>query len=135
MKLAKRLIYFSLIPLFTSNMTLAVTINTNIPGVSQTETSPCGIIFGFYKYALTISGVLAFAAIVYGGVKYTLAAGNPGGQSEGKEWLKGALLGILLLVSAYLILNTINPKIKECTLPKLDQIPVNNTGGGNTVVF
>ena len=96
-----------------------VQINTNIPGVSATETNPCSAIFSFYKFALMLSGVLAFGAIVYGGIKYTLAAGNPSGQSEGKEWVKSALLGLLLLVSAYLILNVINPNLTKCTLPKL----------------
>ena len=108
-----------------------VKINTNIPGVLVADTNPCSTIFNFYKYALMFSGVLAFAAIVYGGVKYTIAAGNPSGQSEGKEWVKGALLGLLLLVAAYVVLNTINPDITKCTLPTLADIAA--PGGTGTV--
>ncbi|MDO8536665.1 MAG: hypothetical protein Q7R94_00250 [bacterium] len=100
-----------------------VKINPNIPGVSDTEKNPCAIVFGFYKYALMIGGILAFGAVVYGGVKYTLAAGNPSGQSEGKEWVKGALLGLLLLAASYLVLNTINPDITKCTLTELADLP------------
>ena len=66
-----------------------------------------------------LSGVLAFGAIVYGGVRYAFAAGNPSAQSEGKEWIKGALIGLFLLVSTYVILNVINPNIVKCTLPEL----------------
>jgi len=107
-------------------VSFAVTINTNIPGVTD-KTDPCGAVFGFYTFALMIGGVLAFAAITYGGVKYVLAAGNPSGQSEGKEWVKGALYGLLLLVGAYLVLKLINPDITKCglkPLPKLAQVTI-----------
>ncbi|HUZ92603.1 MAG TPA: hypothetical protein VNG29_01220, partial [Candidatus Paceibacterota bacterium] len=63
---------------------LAVQIYTNIPGLPATNTSPtapCDTVFGFYQFALMLGGVLAFAAITYGGIKYTLAAGNPSKQS------------------------------------------------------
>jgi hypothetical protein len=105
-----------------TNAVLAATINTNIPGVSSSDANPCSTIFGFYTFALMIGGILAFVAITYGGVRYTLAAGNPSGQSEGKEWVKGALYGLLLLVGAYLILNVVNPQITTCGLPGLQQI-------------
>lgn len=107
---------------------LAVTISTDIPGVS-TATSPGGFVDSFYKFSLMISGVLALGAIVYGGVKYTLAAGNPAGQSEGKEWVKGALVGLLLLAGAYSILNIINPNITKLSLPTLTQVTVPTPAG------
>lgn len=65
----------------------------------------------FYQFALSIAGILAFGAVAYGGIRYTFAAGNPSGQSEGKEWVKSALWGLLLLGGAYLILNTISHDI------------------------
>jgi hypothetical protein len=127
---------FLLVVLFSAALARAQTqISTNIPGVSAAG-NPCDFVFSFYKFAMMISGVLAFGAIVYGGVKYTLAAGNPSGQSEGKEWVKGALLGLFLLVSAYLILNVINPDLTKCTLPQFPKISgvgggsITTTGGG-----
>jgi len=112
-----------------------VTINPNLPGMNTgTSNNPCEYVFNFYTFALAISGILAFGAIVYGGVKYTLAAGNPSGQNEGKEWIKGALLGLLLLAGAYLILNVINPDLVKCNLPTLDQVSNSsgvNGGGGS----
>ena len=38
-----------------------------------------------------IGGLLAFGAIVFGAIKYTLAAGKPSGPHEGEEWIKQAL--------------------------------------------
>jgi hypothetical protein len=84
-----------------------------------TGSTPGEYVNNFYKFALLAGGVLAFGAIVYGGIKYTLAAGNPSGQSEGKEWVKGALLGLLLLGGAYLILRTINPELVSLKIPGL----------------
>jgi hypothetical protein len=113
---------------FFSSLALAsVTIHTNIPGVPANTSNACATVFGFYNFALMIGGILAFGAIVYGGVKYTFAAGNPGGQSEGKDWIKSAILGLLLLVGAYTILNVINPDIVTCKLPTLGTI------GGKTI--
>jgi len=86
-------------------------LNLGIPGDEPPEKGPFGAIGNLYQLALGVSGLLAFGSIVYGAIVYTLAAGNPGGQNEGKEWIKQALLGLLLLVGAYIILNTINPAL------------------------
>ncbi len=92
-------------------------------GICPDGSAPGECVNNFYKFALLISGILAFGAIVYGGVKYTFAAGNPSGQSEGKEWVKGALLGLLLLGGAYLILRTINPELVDLSLAELPGLP------------
>ena len=104
-----------------------VTVNTDIPGMTSNATGGTGIcdtVFAFYNFALALGGVLALGAITYGGVKYTMAAGNPSGQSEGKAWVRDALLGLLLLAGAYMILNIINPDLTKCGLPDtLGQLP------------
>lgn len=110
-----------LITLFAIKTALAVDIDTNIPGPYTNPTQPGQIVSNFYSFSLMIGGVLALGAIVYGGVKYVFAAGNPSGQSEGKEWIKGALWGLLLLVGAYLVLKTINPSLINLSLPTLTQ--------------
>ncbi|MEK7507638.1 MAG: hypothetical protein AAB602_00955 [Patescibacteria group bacterium] len=103
--------------------TLAVDINVNLPGTSADgatdvkEKGPIFFVEQFYKFGLMIGGLLAFGAIVYGGIKYTFAAGNPSGQSEGKEWVKSAILGLLLLALATLILKIINPSLTTPELP------------------
>jgi hypothetical protein len=123
-KLTAQFFYIFSSLLLPTEMALAVQINTTIPGyqANGSQPVPCSIIFGFYTFALMIGGVLAFAAITYGGVKYTLAAGNPSGQGEGKEWVKGALYGLLLLVGAYLVLHTVNPDITNCGLKALTPV-------------
>jgi hypothetical protein len=74
----------------------------------------------FYQFALIIGGILAFGVIVYGGVRYMASAGNPSGQSDAKEWVEAALLGLLLLVGAYFVLNVVNPQLLNLTLPTIN---------------
>lgn len=112
----------------------AVAINVQVPGAQAVSASanPGGIVANFYSFALLISGILAFGAIVWGGIKYALAAGNPSGQSEGKEWIMGALWGILLLAGAYLLLHTINPALINLNIQPLSPLtqPSTQSGGG-----
>ena len=98
---------------------VSISISPNLPGSLGTVSTPGGWVKSFYLYALFLSGVLAFGAIVYGGIKYATGRGNPSAESEAKQWIWSALLGILLLAAAYLILVTINPTLVNLTLPTL----------------
>ena len=115
----------------------SASVSTAIPGMSggaSSSTSPGAFVVGFYNFALMISGVLALGAIVYGGVLYATSGGNPGKQSEGREYIESALLGLLLLGGAYLILYTINPELVDMNLPSLSAVNIAgpSTGGGGT---
>jgi hypothetical protein len=112
----KKLKIFLLISLFVLPIVVfgadinLVKINPNIPpGTSAND--PGGIVASFYQFALIFSGVLAFAVIVYAGIRYTLAAGNPSGQSDAKQWIYSALIGLLLLAGGGIILNIVNEDI------------------------
>jgi len=69
------------------------------------------VIAAIYQYSLGIAGFLVFGSIVYAAILYTASAGNPTKQSEAKSRITSALFGLGLLLSAYLILYTINPKL------------------------
>ena len=130
------LLFLFLMIFFAAGFAKAITIDTSIPGLNTATTNDpaqCGAIFGFYNYALAIAGILAFGAITYGGVLYTLAAGNPSGQSTGKEWVLGAIYGLLLLVGAYFILHFINPDITQCGLTPLPAISTSPAWTGTGV--
>ena len=107
-----------------------VQISTNIPGATSASSSPGVFIFNFYGFAISLGGILAFGAIVYGGFKYAISAGNPSKQSDAKSWITDALWGLLLLFSAYLVLHTINPNLVNLNLPTLGTLSVGTGGGG-----
>lgn len=115
-----------------------ISINNSLPGLTNLSTTgPVGWVSGFYKFALIISGILAFGAVVYGGFLYATSAGNASRQTEGREWIWSALLGLLLLAGAYLILITINPNLVALQNPGVSSVQLtgggfNGFGGGDT---
>ena len=136
-------IFFLTLGLFASLIAIPafaqthITIATSVPGnygAAAAGASPGAYIANFYIFALIIGGILAFGVVVYGGVKYMASAGNPSGQSDAKEWIEAALLGLLLLVGVYFILDVINPQLLNLNLPTLTAVnivaPSSGGGGG-----
>mgnify|MGYP001571172694 CR=1 FL=1 len=84
--------------------------------------SPAAYIARFYQFALAIAGMLAFGMIIFGAIQYTVSAGNVAQQSDARDRIYQALWGVALLLGAYLILFTIDPKLVSLTDPKIDII-------------
>ncbi len=61
-----------------------------------------------YRFLLVISSIACAIMIMYGGFKYILAS-TGAHVKEGQEVIKDALIGLVLVLSAYTILQTINP--------------------------
>lgn len=77
-----------------------------------------------FTYALSIGGIIATVMVVYGGVKWLVAAGDSGKITEAKGVITNAVLGLILLFGTYLLLFTINPEIvrlRELKLPKVER--------------
>jgi len=64
-----------------------------------------------YKYAIGVGGILAAMMIMIGSTKWLMAAGNSASISEAQSWVVGAVTGVVLLLSSYLILYQINPDL------------------------
>lgn len=58
-----------------------------------------------------IAGVVAFGALVYGGFLWMTSEGEPLKKQKSKSRILSALLGIVLIVSSYIFLGTINPNM------------------------
>ena len=92
-------------------------INQTIP-LMAVFTLPCqgGEAIGecisqIYTVSLSLVGIVAFVQIVWGGFLVLTSAGNTSKYGEAMNKIKNAILGIVLLFSSYLILNTINPDL------------------------
>lgn len=83
-----------------------------------------GLVAKFYQIALALVGVTAFAVIVFAGVLYIVGAGNPSKQKEAMDWIWSAVLGVVLLLGAYLLFYTINPELVELTLSGIDEVNI-----------
>jgi len=78
----------------------------------------------FYYLFLMVAGFLAFGTIVYGGFLYLISAGAPVKMIAAKEQITGGILGLVILLSSYLILATINPQLVILRLPGLEKIEI-----------
>jgi len=77
-----------------------------------------------YIYLISISGAVALIALIAGGIIYLTSAGDPEKLSRAKKQIFAALLGIVILLSSYLILRTINPELVTIELPQLKPITI-----------
>ena len=75
------------------------------------------------KLVLGIAAVLAMVMIVMGGIEY-MTTELVSSKESGKETIRNAILGLLIALGAYLILNTINPKLLDACLDKLPEAKI-----------
>lgn len=68
-----------------------------------------------FNLAIVMAAVLAFVMITLGGITYA-TTDAVSGKAEGKERITNAVWGLLLVIGAYAILYTINPKILQFDL-------------------
>jgi hypothetical protein len=73
-----------------------------------------------YLYALAVAGILAVAVAIFGGYMVMSARGNAAAASKGREYITSALIGLALLMAAFLILNTLNSDLTDFEVPSLN---------------
>jgi len=118
---------FSLLPVASAQQTLKLTYEFpcstigggTCPTSEETASSPAAYIARIYQFALALAGILAFGMIIFGAIQYVVSAGNSGQQEDARDRIWQALLGVALLLGAYLILYTIDPKLVNLTDPDI----------------
>jgi len=90
-----------------------------LPGV-PTDASFDTYINALYGLSISIAALLAVIKIVIAGVKYMLTD-IVTSKGAAKEDIKGALLGLLIVIGAVLILTVINPNLANVNIPLLGQ--------------
>ncbi|MBI5076805.1 TMEM14 family protein [Candidatus Falkowbacteria bacterium] len=70
-------------------------------------------IIAVYRYAIIIGSILAVIVIMIGGILYLTAGGIPNNVKKAGSLIFGAIIGLVLLLSSHLILNTINPNLTQ----------------------
>ncbi len=77
-----------------------------------------------YQYLISISGVVALVVLIVGGIIYLTSVGEPEKLNKAKKQILAALFGIVLLLSSYLILRTINPELVNIQLSPLTPVVI-----------
>jgi hypothetical protein len=73
-----------------------------------------------YDFLLSAVGIAAMFMIVVGGFRYLTAAGNAAALSEAKDIIYSALYGLLLAISVWVIVSTINLDLIYLKQPAAD---------------
>lgn len=86
----------------------------DVPGAPAPKTVTAGLpayVKYVFNFGIIIFGLIVLGVLVFGGIKYLLSAGKPGELQEAKNQILAAFLGLVFLLSSYLILTTINPQL------------------------
>ena len=93
--------------------------------INITPTEGIGVAFNsFYDMAIALGSVLAVVMIVIYGYRYMVGEKSGYSLEKLKGKITNVVLGILLLLGIYVILNTINPRLLEVN-PDIRQVKLN----------
>jgi len=102
-------------------VSLAITLNLDYPTVQgfnpKDDQGLNQIIAWFYYFIVMVSGLATFVMLVWGGVQWMSSAGNPTAIGDAKDRIQKALLGLLIILSSYLIIQVINPELVTLVSP------------------
>ncbi|MFA6050485.1 MAG: pilin [Candidatus Paceibacterota bacterium] len=97
-----------------------------VPGLTKAESGSSMDLGPYmkklYNFLIGAAAALAVIMVIWGGVEY-MTTDAIGHQEEGKQKIQNAILGLLLALSSYIILQTINRDLLNLNFdPKLEKI-------------
>lgn len=89
-----------------------------IPGLFEGEWVVDGTMIARYIRVLFITfiwavGIIATVMVVYGGIKWVAAAGNPSKINDARDVINSAVIGVIIALSSIVLLNIINPRLSS----------------------
>jgi hypothetical protein len=87
-----------------------------------------GYLQGLYRAGIAIATGLALIMIVVGGLEY-VSTDSIQGKSSGKDRIQNAILGLLLALTSYIILQQVNPNLLKSNLQVADTQSVGGITG------
>ena len=64
-----------------------------------------------FEFSLLLAGLVAFGALIIGGFRYMTSAGDSNKMGDAKSQAFAGLLGLVIILSSYVILGTVNPRL------------------------
>ncbi len=97
-----------------------VNAGVNIPGCGANSTkSPEQIVTTIIGILLFVAFVIALIFLIWGGIKWIMSGGEKDGASKAKETITSALIGLAVVLGAWLLLNIV---VKTLTGNDLGQL-------------
>ncbi|MFH1597932.1 MAG: pilin [Patescibacteria group bacterium] len=72
-----------------------------------------------FEYFVGITAILAAIGLMWGGYKWIAASGNPGMITSAKGSIMNAAVGLVIALTSWLLLNTLNPRITNLEFPQI----------------
>jgi hypothetical protein len=69
--------------------------------------SPIGFVQQFYGVGLSFVAMIALIGLIIGGYTLMMSKGDPGRVSAGKSWIFYAIVGLLVAIFGYVIIQVI----------------------------
>ncbi len=66
-----------------------------------------------YRYTIALAGVVCVFMLIFSGIQWTLYGASPDSVDAATERIQHAITGLILIVSSYTILYTIDPRLVE----------------------
>lgn len=85
-------------------------------GSGQETTNLSTYLSGAIKLLIALGAGLAVLFAVIGGTQYVAASINPAAKAGALERIQNSIIGLIIILSAYLLLNSINPKLVQFNL-------------------
>ncbi|PKL72576.1 hypothetical protein CVV26_01010 [Candidatus Kuenenbacteria bacterium HGW-Kuenenbacteria-1] len=88
------------------------TLQVEIPGYDEKgQTNISQYISAIYKFIIILATILAVIMIMIAGVRWMTAMGNQGQLDSAKTMITNSLIGLVLALGSWFILNSINPAL------------------------
>jgi len=90
------------------NLAQAAVVLKNLESKDST-TSNITTLFGSVTNLIAlVAGMIAFIYLVYSGILYLTAAGNPDSAKKGQQGIINAIIGIIIIVAAWAIIGAVS---------------------------
>lgn len=96
------------------------------PGAAEPEDIPGLWVKYIINLATWSAGIIAFLSLVLGGIKFLISTGSPDKITDARKQISGALLGLMLILTAYFVLETLSPFFIDFTLPEIRDFSSSN---------
>ncbi len=122
------IIFFAVFIVFFFGFNFTMALEVQYPrlstGASVTSNTPLPEYLKYvFDFGIFLGFFTVFLTLVFAGVLYLLSPAVPNAKEIAKDRVSGAITGLLILATLYLIITTINPQLKFFKLDKLDAIP------------
>lgn len=143
MKINKKIIFISLVvlvmcasvPVFVAAAGYNYTLMERIPGFDGSSDLPT-YIGNIYKFGIWTVGIASLLMLSIGGFMYFTAAGNTSSLDQAKKVITDAILGLIMALTAWLLLNILNPDLLKGNISALSisgtAVPATTTGTTTT---